>query len=84
MTCLLSGGSFLYVAPEIGRAGMDSLSQELEQRNVLCHETRPCPAEYVPLTYITPPQQLKFLKFQMLSQIFSHYKILKQYNLLFK
>jgi len=42
---LVPGGVFYYIAPEEGRAGMDSLVSALAACGVVCEDQRPCPAE---------------------------------------
>lgn len=42
---LVPGGVFYYIAPEEGRAGMDSLVSALAACGVMCEDQRPCPSE---------------------------------------
>ena len=42
---LVPGGVFYYIAPEEGRAGMDSLVSALAACGVVCEDQRPCPPE---------------------------------------
>ena len=42
---LVPGGVFYYIAPEEGRAGMDSLVSALAACGVVCEDQRPCPSE---------------------------------------